>query len=143
MLHAALQHSPNRAITQHGYITLSAAIREVPSVYSYRQFDRQDNISFRTLILGFRSTRYYIVYLTRQQQCYLYQPHSPERYLAYSKSSLELQLVLLKYIYIEELPFGIPFRGSSFLICFQYYSTSLQSFLSTTRRSFTLAKRSI
>ena len=37
----------------------------------------------------------------------------------------------------------MPFRGSSFLTCFQYRLTSLQSFLSTARRSFTLARRSI
>ena len=36
----------------------------------------------------------------------------------------------------------MPFQGSSFLIYFQYYSTSLQSFSSTTRHSFTLARRS-
>ena len=35
------------------------------------------------------------------------------------------------------------FRGSSFLTRFWYYSTSLQSFLSIARRSFTLARRSI
>ena len=37
----------------------------------------------------------------------------------------------------------MPFQGSSFLICFQYRSTSLQSFLFATRYSFTLVKRSI
>ena len=43
-----------------------ATIREVPGAYSCRYLDRQDNTSFRTLILGFRSARYYIVRLTRQ-----------------------------------------------------------------------------
>ena len=60
-----------------------------------------------------------------------------------SQSSLELLSVLSKYIYIEELPFRMPFQGSSFLTRFQYYSTSSRSFLSTTRHSFALARRSI
>ena len=37
----------------------------------------------------------------------------------------------------------MPFQGSSFLIYFQYYLISSQSFLSIIRRSFTLVRRSI